>query len=63
MLGVVHLVRTQIFRKTEISYPRMRTRTWAYQGVWNISFSENFINVLNEWPPAVRFQLFTTGYR
>ena len=24
-------------------------RTWAYQGVRNVSFSENFVNVLNEW--------------
>ena len=31
----------QIFRKTDISYPLIRTRTYAYQGVRNISFSEN----------------------
>ena len=31
----------QIFRKTDISYPLIRTRTYAYQGVRNIPFSEN----------------------
>ena len=25
-------------------------RTWAYQGVRNVSFSNNFAYVLNEWP-------------
>ena len=32
----------QIFRKTNISYPLMRTRTCAYQGVRNVHFSEIF---------------------
>ena len=31
----------QIFRKTIISYPLIRTRTCTYQGVRNICFSEN----------------------
>ena len=31
----------QIFRKTNISYPLIRTRTCAYQGVRNVCFSEN----------------------
>ena len=31
----------QIFRKTNISYPLIRTRTCAYQGVRNVRFSEN----------------------
>ena len=39
----------KIFRKTNISYPMMRTQTCAYQGV-NVSFSENFVNVLYKWP-------------
>ena len=30
----------QIFRKTNISYPLIRTRTCAYQGVRNVRFSE-----------------------
>ena len=37
----------KIFRKTNISNPLIRTRTCAYQGVRNISFSENFPYVLN----------------
>ena len=28
----------------------MRASTCAYQGVWNVSFSENVAYVLNEWP-------------
>ena len=31
----------QIFRKTNISYSLIRTRTCAYQGVRNVCFSEN----------------------
>ena len=31
----------QIFRKTNISYSLIRTRTCAYQGVRNVRFSEN----------------------
>ena len=31
----------QIFRKTNISYPLICTRTCAYQGVRNVCFSEN----------------------
>ena len=38
--GIIHLVRSQIFGKTNISYPLIRTR--------NVSFSENFANVLSE---------------
>ena len=33
----------QIFRKTNISYPLIRTRTCAYQGVRNVRFSENLM--------------------
>ena len=32
----------QIFRKTNISYPLIRTPACAYQGVRNVRFSENF---------------------
>ena len=32
---------SQIFRKTNISYTLMRTRTCAYLGVKNVCFSEN----------------------
>ena len=38
----------KILRKTNISNPLIRTRTFAYQGVRNVSFSENFAYVLNE---------------
>ena len=38
----------QIFQKTNISYLLIRTRTSAYQGVRNVSFSEKFASVLNE---------------
>ena len=37
----------KIFRKTKISTPLIRTRTFVYQGVRNVSFSENFRYVLN----------------
>ena len=40
------------FRKTNISYPLIQTRTCAYQGLRNVSFSENVLYVLNEWFPT-----------
>ena len=33
----------QIFWKTNISYPLIRKRTGAYQGVGNVRFSENLV--------------------
>ena len=42
--GIIHLVRTQNFRKTSISYPLIPTRSCTYQG-----FSENFAYVPNGW--------------
>ena len=39
----------KISRKTNISNPLIRTSTCAYQGVRNVSFSENFAYVLNGW--------------
>ena len=39
----------RIFRKT-ISNPLTRTCAYAYQGVRNVSFSENSGYVLNGWP-------------
>ena len=44
----IYFVR-KIFRKSNISYPLVRTRTCAYQRVRNVSFSESFANVINEW--------------
>ena len=49
-LWIMYLVRTQNFPKTNISDPLIHTRMCAYQGVRNVSFSENFAYVLNEWP-------------
>ena len=55
------------FRKTNISYPLIRSRTLVYQGVRNISFSENFAYVLNErtlinlgeaWKKTSQFAVF-----
>ena len=46
-MEIIHLVRTQNFPKTSISYPLIRTHTCAYQGVRNVSFSENFAYVLD----------------
>ena len=37
------------FPKNNISYPLISTRTFAYQVVGNVSFSENFPHLLNEW--------------
>ena len=45
-MHIIYLVRSQSF--PNISYPLIRTRTCAYQGVRNVSFSENIANVLNE---------------
>ena len=45
----IHLVVRKIFRKTNISYPLIRTCTCAYQGIINVSFPENFVYVLNGW--------------
>ena len=39
----------RIFQKTNISNPLIGTRTCAYQGIRNVSFSENFAHVLNGW--------------
>ena len=39
----------RMFRKTNISYPLIHTRMWAYQMVRTVSFSENFAYILNEW--------------
>ena len=38
-----------VFRKTNIWNPPIRTRSCSYQGVRNVSFSENFAYVLNGW--------------
>ena len=40
LLGLIHVVRTQNLPNS-ISYPLIRTHTFAYQGVRKASFSEN----------------------
>ena len=47
-MGSFILNTLKIFRKTKISYPLIRTRTCAYQGGRNASFSEDFAYILNE---------------
>ena len=37
------------------SNPLIDTDTCASQGVRNVSFSENFANILNEWSPSGSF--------
>ena len=57
-LGIIYLVRTQNFPKSNISNPLIRTRTYAYQRVRNVSFSENFSYILNEWSPLGVLRIF-----
>ena len=45
--GIIHLVRMQNFPEDYISYPLIRTRTCAYQGVRNVSSPENFVHALD----------------
>ena len=45
--SLIYYVRKS-FRKSNISYPLIRTRGYAYQGVRNVSFSEEFACILNE---------------
>ena len=35
--------RAKFLRKTKISFPLIRTRTYSYQGVRNVHFSENLV--------------------
>ena len=42
---------TQIFRKTNISYPLIGTHMCAYQGVRNVRFSENLAQFVFLLPP------------
>ena len=58
-LEIIHLVRLQNFPK---NYTLIRIRTCAYQGVRNISFSENFANVLNEWSlSTIKWKVISQG--
>ena len=55
--GIIHLLSSQNFPKTNISYPLIRTRRCVYQGVRNVRFSENFASVINEWSLYLKFIL------
>ena len=46
-IGSLKMHVCKIFRKTNIFYPLIGTPTCAYEGVRNVSFSENFAYVLN----------------
>ena len=52
----------KMFRKTDISYPLIRTRTCAYQVLRQFSFSENFASVLNGWPPYTKMNFYIFVY-
>ena len=39
-----------MFWKSNISYPLIHTHACAYQGIRNVRFSENHVDVPNEWP-------------
>ena len=47
----------QVFRKTNISYPLIRTRICAYQGVRNVRFSEYLACFFFLVTPVLRFAL------
>ena len=49
---------TQIFRKTNISYPLIPTRTCAYQGVRNVRFFGKFDVLCFLETPVFRFTAF-----
>ena len=54
--GFIHLVSTQNFPKNSHFLPLWYARTCAYQGVRNVSFSENFAYILNGWSPVSCFE-------
>ena len=46
--GIIHSVRTQnFFRKIDISYPLIRSRTWAHQALRLLLFQKKITCVLN----------------
>ena len=46
---MVHSLSTYAKFSEKLTYPLIRTCTCAFQEVRNISFSENFAYVINEW--------------
>ena len=63
--GIIHLVSLRYFPKKYISYPLIPIRTCAHLGLRNANFSENFTNVLNEWPlrSFVRWHVFINVWK
>ena len=51
-----------MFRKTNIYYHLIRTRTWGCQEVRNVKFLENFAYVLNPWLPIIFISLGTNVF-
>ena len=49
----------QIFRKTNISYPLIRTRTYVYQGVRNVRFRKIWLTLL---PQNIGFEIHPFGF-
>ena len=52
-----HVIPVRIFRKTNISYPLIRTRTCPYQGVINFCFFGKFGALRFLETPVLRFAL------
>ena len=61
--GSFILVCTQIFRKTNISYPLIRIRMFAYQGVGNVIFGEKFVQLMNDPLRDLRKLIKVSGNR
>ena len=51
----------KIFRKFNISYPLIRTRTCGYQGVRNVNFSEKFF-LRTKWVKSVHIWSYSGPY-
>ena len=62
LCGIIHLVRTQNFPKANISNPLIWTRTCAYQGVRNVSFSDNIAYSQNKWMFSLWFSWLWTCF-
>ena len=60
--GIIHLVCTQNFPKTNVFYPLMREQRRGYQWIRNICFSENFVYALNEWSPLIFSKTFSNNH-
>ena len=43
------------------AHPLLLTRLCAYQGVRNVSFSENFAHIMNEWTPNYFYKQLGSG--